>query len=563
MFRSRFPRRPSARLPLLAGVLSMTLLPMQTSTTTVRADVQSHQQDQPSHGQKDKPDPCDRIAEMRREPKGLLKRCAEFGGGSGIARADFNGDGIGDLAIGVPYENVGSAPNAGAVHIIYGSATGLTSTGNQFFTQDSPGVPGAAERDDHFGRTLAAVDLNDDGFSDLAVGIPEEDAVEGRVQMLMGSSSGLVATETAFTFNSLENSTCGCIFGSALAWGDFDDDGKGDLAIGMRAYEVSDVQAGGVLVRFGDGTHSIIPASHTDSNATFGMALAAGDYDGDGHDDLAVGVPGQTLYDAFSLPHDWAGAVYLYRGTNSGLTENWEFFAQDDAGGTWEAGDQFGRSLAFGDFDDDGRDELVVGAPYEKVGTSNDAGAVSIFYDIQIFPTRLNRTYTQNDLSGADAQASDMFGRAVATGDFDGDGRADLAIGAPGEDIGNPFFPLTFFQNAGIVHVLYGYANMGLPPNGRSEIWHQDKSGVPGAVETGDMFGYALSAWNFGKTSHRDLAIGLPYEDINGTEDAGAIVVLYGTGSGLTGSGSQIWHQDSPGILNAASTSDRFGASMY
>ena len=128
----------------------------------------------------------------------------------------------------------GGFPNAGAVHIIYGSATGSTSTGNQFFTQDSPGVPGAAERDDHFGRTLAAVDFDDDGFSDLAVGVPEEDTVEGLVQMLMGSAAGLVVGQV-FTFNSLEDRTCGCIFGSALAWGDFDDDGQGDLAIGMKS----------------------------------------------------------------------------------------------------------------------------------------------------------------------------------------------------------------------------------------------------------------------------------------------------------------------------------------
>ena len=316
------------------------------------------------------------------------------------------------------------------------------------------------------------------------------------------------------------------------------------------------------MVRFGDGTHQIVTAEFGSTNATFGMALAAGDHDGDGYDDLAVGVPGQIWDCRFPCDFlDWAGAVYLYKGSASVLQFS-ETLGQGDAGGTLEAGDQFGRSLAFGDFDGDGSDELVVGAPYEKVGVSNDAGAVSIFHDLQIFPTRLNRTFTQNDLSGADAQAGDMFGRAVATGDFNGDGRADLAIGAPGEDIGNPFQPLTFFQNAGVVHVLYGTAGLGLPPGGRAEIWTQDSNGVPGAVETGDQFGYALSAWNFGKTSHRDLAIGVPYAT-SGTEDAGAVVVLYGAGSGLTGSASQIRHQDSPGIINAASTSDRFGASMY
>ena len=66
-------------------------------------------------------------------------------------QADFNSDGADDLAVGVPLDNVGTVVGAGAVNVLYGSATGLTGTGSQLFSQDTPGVPGNAEVDDGFG----------------------------------------------------------------------------------------------------------------------------------------------------------------------------------------------------------------------------------------------------------------------------------------------------------------------------------------------------------------------------------------------------------------------------
>jgi hypothetical protein len=90
--------------------------------------------------------------------------------------SDFNGDGFSDLAIGVPNEDVGEVFDAGAVEVIYGSAGGLqlTAPGDDFISQDSPGVRDSAEETDLFGYTVAAGDFNDDGFADLAVGIYSE-----------------------------------------------------------------------------------------------------------------------------------------------------------------------------------------------------------------------------------------------------------------------------------------------------------------------------------------------------------------------------------------------------
>jgi hypothetical protein len=88
-------------------------------------------------------------------------------------QADFNNDGADDLAIGVPLDNVGTVVGAGAVNVLYGSSPGgLTGTGSQLLSQDTPGVPGSAEVDDGFGFALATGDFNGDTFADLAGDLP-------------------------------------------------------------------------------------------------------------------------------------------------------------------------------------------------------------------------------------------------------------------------------------------------------------------------------------------------------------------------------------------------------
>jgi len=182
----------------------------------------------------------------------------------GSVFSDFNNDGFADLAIGVRFEDVGTLFDAGAVNVLYGSAGGLqtTSPDDQFWNQDSAGVRDIAESGDEFGSSLGAGDFNNDGFADLAIGVPTEDVEDvgdaGAVNVLYGSAGGLQATSPDDQFwnqdspgvkDTAEESES---FGYSLGAGDFNTDGFADLAIGVLGEDVGTVDgAGAVNVLYG------------------------------------------------------------------------------------------------------------------------------------------------------------------------------------------------------------------------------------------------------------------------------------------------------------------------
>jgi hypothetical protein len=282
----------------------------------------------------------------------------------------------------------------------------------------------------------------------------------------------------------------------------------------------------------------------------FGGALAAGDFDNDGFADLAVGAPLESIGGINA-----AGAVNVLYGTAAGLTGSGsQTFTQNSpgVGSAAEEDDFFGDALAAGDFDNDGFADLAVGAPLESIGGILQAGAVNVLYGTAAGLTGSgSQTFTQNSPGvGSTAELGDRFGSALAAGDFDNDGSADLAIGAPAEAIGSIIV-------AGAVNVLYGTA-AGLTGSG-SQTFTQNSPGVGSAAEAFDLFGGALAAGDFDKDGFADLAIGVPGESVGSIVDAGAANVLYGSPTGLTGSGSQTFTQNSPGVGSAAEEDDFFG----
>jgi hypothetical protein len=122
--------------------------------------------------------------------------------GATLAIGDLDASGHGDLAVGVPGEDLGTSADAGAVHVLYASAAGLASAGSQFWYQNSGGIADSAEADDRFGAALAIADYGNGAQDDLAIGVPSEDlgtiTDAGVVHVLYGTPTGLASTASQY-----------------------------------------------------------------------------------------------------------------------------------------------------------------------------------------------------------------------------------------------------------------------------------------------------------------------------------------------------------------------------
>ena len=462
-------------------------------------------------------------------------------------RVDFNGDGFNDLAVGAPGEDTGGALDAGAVNVVYGGQGGLVGA-NQTIVQGNP------ETGDLFGSALAKGDFNADGFTDLAVGAPFEDLAAstdaGAVVVFYGDQNGL--PNSGGQVLSQANPEESDAFGEALDTGFFNADGFADLAVGAPLETLAaNSSAGAVTVFAGAGAElagvgQVLTQANPETGDFFGAALVVGDFVGGGNA-LAVGAPGEDVGAAGN-----AGSAHVFYNSTAGLPTTSQLLLQSNP----EVGDQFGSALAAGYFNADAFMELAVGAPFEDVGSQSAAGAVNIFPGSTTGLAASGPSFVQGPGTGGMPETADLFGASLATGLFDDiNGLWDLAVGAPGEGIGAA-------DDAGVVNVLYG-STTGLV--GRNQAVSQDTPGVPGNAEAGDRFGAALARGvlfnNFNGDNDADLAVGAPGEGVAGAEAAGAVNVVYGSASGLTGTGSQLFTQG-PGTGGLVEPFDNFGAAL-
>jgi tRNA A-37 threonylcarbamoyl transferase component Bud32 len=391
---------------------------------------------------------------------------------------DFNGDGRPTVVAGLPGEPL----RPGRVALPLTSRTLRA---------------GAPEPDDRFGASMASADFNRDGQDDLAIGSPGRDVGdatrrEGIVTVVYGAPAGLDdKRRRTFMGGRIKVPYDSARFGAALAAGDLDRDGYADLAVGAPG-------AGVVHLLFGSDRGPAIVRDRTIRSPSrrwrgFGSVLAIGDVDRDGHADLLEAAPGAPGHAAY-CPGRPKGPSRCRAMT------------RDLADGP--------ESITVADVTGDGRADVVHGVP-GRAG----AGAILFWRGGPNGPRPRPDAISESTPGVAgNAIPGDAFGSAVAAGDVDRDGFADIAVGVPGKD-----------EGAGWVTVLRGGGRG--PAGGRGLTYSQRTPGVAGGEGPGRRFGSAVALLDVDADGAPDLITTAPGA-------GGSLFVLPGSRGGFTGSGA-------------------------
>jgi hypothetical protein len=429
--------------------------------------------------------------------------------GSTASRLDVNGDGYDDAVIGNPYATVDGKLEAGSITILFGDADCRIGEGKRMVLTEGSFPGSTVEAGDHFGWSVSIGDLNGTGAADILVGAPGEDW-QGHVDAGIAEVISFLADEP----------------GGPL---------KPTAEVIDQAMTTGVVEAGD---EFGYSTAIIGVAG----DFTAGAIGAPGEDNGTRKD---VGEVDSLLY----LRGDLYGGDKLREGTST-------------IPGAPTAGDKFGFSLLFTDLYAPSasgpahlESALVVGAPGETVNGHANAGAVFYLdaYDYS-FPYEANvQEYTQDSpgVPGV-AETGDQFGYSLAA---DGISLSmstphDVAVGAPGEDIGSAV-------DAGGVTV---FADQRSGWKAIAALT-QNTAHVPGVAETGDRFGHSLAMRPASNgLAAPELVVSAPYEDIGSTKDAGTVETFTVGGSAVKP--GAVYTENSAGTPGTVAAGNRFGLAL-
>lgn len=436
------------------------------------------------------------------------------------------------------------------------AGNGLATEGNVLLPNPYPDPANS-----YFGFRIASGDFDADGIDDLVI---SELASSERMRIYFGKSYPIGGPYPLSRFESTTVTTPG--YGSIIATGDFNGDGTDEIALGDRNSQNSTNLGGAVFImqRASNGTwgqvEEIVQGLGTyngvdEEDDNFGSELASGDFDGDGYDDLAIGVRGESIEGSPGIQS--AGAAHVVYGSASGLsgTNDHVFMASTDGLDiAADNSDQYGYALAAGDFDDDGDDDLAIGVPNRLCpnGGQRSGGVVILHGSITLGLSTIDSQSFQPGQNGmlGDCTAGANFGHALDSGKVNGQAYDGLAIGAPLTNV-------VGVEGAGAVHLMFGTPG-GLNPGGNMLITPADLAG--GVPEEFGQFGNQLTIGSL-RTGTRSLAISSARETVSGLVGAGALWIIHG-GNGsatISSANAERWVASANLRIGPPGAEDHFG----
>lgn len=396
-------------------------------------------------------------------------------------------------------------------------------------------------------------DFNGDGYADLTVGSVGE-TVGGRERagafhVIYGSRKGLRAKRSQMWSRASAGVRGGPreseFFGQQRVSGDFNGDGYADLAVGASDPAHIPVMFGGASGL--TGVNQWLTSALAPDGGGLGWPVGSGDFDADGDSDFVLARGG---------PHHYT--LLILQGSPAGLAPRGAMIL--DARPPNELEDPtMGVTVATGDVNGDGVDDLVVGTGKEGHETGTGLGGFHVVpgstSGLLIDQTQFFNRGAAGMLPKGVEGSTESLGEHLAIGDFNGDRFGDLAVsahmaGLPGQCVDDWICP-------GLVLVIPGSAHG--PDVRRRTVWSGPESGTRPTEARPRAFGAAMAAGDLNADSRDDLAIGA-WGWIGRKDTGGAAWVIYGSSSGLRLRGMQRWEQRSPGVKGASREGDAFGS---